>query len=223
MMEGIVTAIIIIVSVIGWISNAVNENKKPGKPQGERKRQPQQKRKLQNELEDFLQDLQGEKKQKPQRPARQPQRQTERQQEPQRKPRLVEKQERKRRPQRKRISEKSQPLQSRRQERKEPESVFKNDADRHVGSGNLGQNLKKHVEEYIGSHHAGTLRQELAEELSTKQPAALSRRPMVRSNVSISTAGNKAIDLLVSADSVQTAIVLNEILQPPISQRPNRY
>ncbi len=209
-MNSFLFIVMVILSIIGWISNAVNENKKKGQAGGGQQR-PQKKRRLQDELESFLNELQGEKP-KPQQ--RKPQRQTNHQQEQRRKRRPQGKAKSSSQSNRQRGSSKRQTSTSRPQPtRKEPRSVFENDDSRQVGSNNLGQGLKQHVENY-SSHHPGTL----ADELNQKKTSSKLHAPK-RS----SSAGRKVFELLHSADSVRTAIVLSEILQPPVSQRPGRF
>ncbi len=209
-MNSFLFVVMVVLSIIGWITNAVNENNKKGQAGGKQQR-PQKKRRLQDELESFLNELQGEKP-KPQQ--RKPQRQTDHQQGQQRKRRPRDEAKNTSRSTRQRGSSKSQASASRLQSTHEkPRSVFENDDSRQVGSGNLGQGLKQHVENY-SSHHPGTLVDELNEKKTSSQLHAPKRS---------SSAGRKVFELLHSADSVRTAIVLSEILQPPVSQRPGRF
>lgn len=220
-MEGFIFLVMIVISIIGWISNAANENKKKGQL-GDGQQRPQKKRKLQDELESFLSELQGEKPKQ----QRKPQRQTERPQESRKKRRPLAESKQDSLPSQQRRSSNRQKNRSsktqaprKRVAREEPHSVFEDDASHQVGSGNLGQGLKDHVEAY-SDHHPGTLIDEL-EKKSFSKLAAPKRSSGGVSSTSLSASG-QAIDLLHSADSIRTAIVLNEILQPPVSQRPGR-
>jgi len=211
-MESFLVIVMVVLSIIGWITNAVNENKKKGEA-GAGQQRPQKKRRLQDELESFLNELQGEKpKPKPQQ--KKPQRQTDHQQSQQRKKRPQDEAKNTSRSSRHRGSSKSQASASRPQAaHKKPRSVFENEDSRQVGSGNLGQGLREHVEKH-SSHHPGTLVDELNKKKTSSQLHAPKRS---------SPAGRQVFELLHSADSVRTAIVLSEILQPPVSQRPGRF
>ncbi len=222
-MEGFIFLIMVVISIIGWISNAMNENKKKGQ---QRAGQPQKKRRLQDELESFLSELQGEK---PKQQQRKPQKQTQPRRKPQsqRRP-LAESgkdsfssQERRSSIQQKKRTSRTQSSPSRKEVVHEhSRSVFEDDSSRRVGSGDLGQELKEHVENY-SSHHPGVLKDELKEK-SLSELAAPKRGHKTVSNAGLSS-GRQAIELLHSSQSVRAAIILNEILQPPLSQRPRRF
>ena len=88
-MEGIITIIILVITAIGWISNAMNEQK--NKPRPGQKPQQRPRRKLQSEIENFLKEVQqqqGPEKAKPQptqdSPPTRPQFQAKAQEKPQR-------------------------------------------------------------------------------------------------------------------------------------------
>ena len=211
-MNSFITIVIIIISIIGWIHNAMNENKKGGKA-GRGRQRPQGKRRLQDELESFLNELQGKK----------PERQSTRQQ--QRKPHRPSDNQRKQQSRKRKRSEpkatsgsKGKSVSASRQslgtrssltQQQEPRSVFEDKATHHVGSGDLGKELEEHVEQF-SSHHPGTLVDELKSKGKDSRLPALKRRASARRNL---------FDLLHSTDSLREAIILSEILQPPVSQR----
>lgn len=70
-MEGIVTIIILVITAIGWISNAMNEQK--NKPKPGQKPQQRPRRKLQSEIENFLKEVQQQQGAEKPKPQQQPQ------------------------------------------------------------------------------------------------------------------------------------------------------
>lgn len=213
-MNGFITLVLIIISVIGWLHNAMNENKKKGKVQRGQQR-PQGKRRLQDELESFLNELQGQKPERERQPADRQQRKPQQAASSQRK-----QQSRKRRrseskttsgTRRKSVSSTKQPLAGRTPltQRPEPRSVFSDESSHHVGSEDLGMELEERIEQF-SSHHPGTLVDELKKKERDSQLPVPKRSASARRNL---------FELLHSADSLREAVVLSEILQPPVSQR----
>ncbi|MBL4883361.1 MAG: hypothetical protein JKY95_02340 [Planctomycetaceae bacterium] len=216
-MDGIIFAVIVIISIIGWISNAISENKQKNQnaQRGDQQRPPK-KRNLQGELESFLQELQGEKK-KPQQKPTQPQR-------PQ--PQRQQKQSAKK--QKRSTTRSGQQHRTSQQKPKEAvgtghHSVFEDNAKHPVGAGNLGGGLKKHVEEYIESRHVGNSESDIAAKRSVREKSAYSRGGSKSVSSTTSSANRQAFELLQSTDGIRAAIILNEILQPPVSQRSDRF
>ncbi len=211
-MNGFITIVLIIISVIGWIHNAMNENKKKGKA-GRGQQRPQGKRRLQDELEAFLNELQGQK------PERQPRRQQQRK--PQRPVGHQRKQQSRKRGRseskttsgstRKSAFSTRQSLEARSSsvQKGKRRSVFEDEAADHVGSEDLGKELEEHVEQF-SSHHPGTLVDELKNEGEVSQLAIPKRHASARRNL---------FELLHSTNSLRQAVILSEIFQPPISQR----
>jgi len=221
-MEGVITAVIIVLSIVGWISNAINENKQKAQRAG--KQRPQNKRKLQSELESFLQEIQGDAP-KQQQKAKQPQGPRRNKQ-----ARTSPAKSRQRQQQRSSSSRSEQGGHSSGRKTRESssagrakrKSVFNKERSETVGSNHLGQGVKERVEKDIKSHHLKTLKSNLGEELSSNQVSTLGRSMTSQKSGKPSvSAGKRAFELLRSTESVRTAIILNEILQPPVSQRPD--
>ncbi len=211
-MNGFITIVLIIISVIGWIHNAMNENKKKGKA-GRGQQRPQGKRRLQDELEAFLNELQGQKPEPGSR--RQQQRKPQRPADHQRK-----QQSRKRKRSEPKttsgsrgrsVSSSNRPSSARSSltQPRERQSVFSDETTHQVGSENLGKELEEHVEQF-SSHHPGTLVDELKKKEKGSQLSAPKRHAPAR---------RKLFELLHSTNSLREAIILSEIFQAPVSQR----
>lgn len=211
-MEGLITVVIIVISIIGWVTNAINENKQKAQQGGGKK--PPQQRNMKNALESFLQELQGEQPKNQQNRNQQNRPQKQRGKKPRSK-NSIKNQDQASVSNRKRSSS-GHP---------KHESVFSNEDDRHVGSTDLGQRVSKHAEEHIKSRHVGNLKQ--AGDFSfEKKKDAIRNSPRTRQHkTSLATlsASQQALELLQSTNSVRAAIILNEILQPPVSQRSKRF
>ncbi len=214
-MNELVVIVMIILSIIGWVSNALNENKRKGQAGGAQRR-PQKKRRLQDELEAFINELQGNKPDPQQRKRpqpRKPQRQVIHQQRQQKKNRVRSETKKNQQVSRRRSSETPASAPSPQVAHSHAQSVFKNKKTQ-VGSGDLGMELKKHVETF-SSQHPGTMAEELDKKEKKSGRLAAPKRT--------SGTARQVCELLHSAKSVRTAIILSEILQPPVSQRSRRF
>jgi len=226
-MEGIITLIIIIISVIGWVANAMQEQnakqQKQQKGNGQQQRPP---RRLQDEIESFLKEIQDQQ-QVPQEQQRQddgarkdsfedpPQR-------PQSRP------------------SPSQPAMSKRQQRKQQREAQNRSktqgrsapskltipANSPIAQDSVsdatrttGQSPEQTLGETLGLGKQADA--ELQSLLSAEQMLALKKLAEERSSRHHVTAGSLS-QMLSSRESIRAAFIVNEILSPPLSMRESK-
>ncbi|HBN79331.1 MAG TPA: hypothetical protein DD473_26640 [Planctomycetaceae bacterium] len=197
-MEGIITIIILVITAIGWISNAMNEQK--NKPRPGQKPQQRPRRKLQSEIENFLKEVQqqqGPEKAKPQPP----------QQRPAERPPLVEERPSVLRqqdspPTRPQFQAKAQEKPQRRKEKRKKPNVNKSVSQplAHLNpTAALPDSFNRHKD-----------KAKPRESVFVVPKKAEYKKPASKGNF---------VALLHVPGNVQNAIIMSEILQPPLALR----
>jgi len=221
-MEGLVGLIVLIISVIGWVANAINENKaKQARPQQGQGGRPRPQRRLQDEIETFLKEIQqqqgGQQKQQPGA-----QRQQEERARPlrDRQPQPVAKEPTRRPPkptrkQRRQSTSKSEASRSRREpERRSRPTVDVPQVKSPISSAELSVSDKE-VEHFLTREFEQGPRRELRDILNPEQLAALKQLARAKT---VPT-GQVSVAEMLKSDNIRNAFIINEILQRPRSLR----
>lgn len=221
-MEGIVGLIVLAISVIGWVANAINEQKarpKGQQPGGGRAR-PQ--RRLQDEIESFLKEVQQQQGGQQNKEQTAPPRHVEEERpkplrERERRPVAQEPKRRPPKPTRKQRRRTETPQASRRSAEPERRPITAppgggpslTSPSRQDGASN------QQVEQYLKTQMQQGPSRELQELLTPEQLSAL--RKMAR-NQSVA-AGGLPVAQMLSGENARNAFIINEILQRPRSLR----
>ncbi|MCA8986715.1 MAG: hypothetical protein KDA78_03690 [Planctomycetaceae bacterium] len=190
-MEAVVTIVIIAITVIGWISNAVNEQNAKKARQQPGNQPPRPKKKLQDEIENFLKEVKQQQGGGPVRPkpAQQPKPVQQRQQ-----PRPAQ-----------------QPQATRKQRKSRPERV----QDRHLESQISGETLP-HLET-----EQRTLPEGIPATREPSKPILAPPSPVrfTPAQVRTNTRGREIAAMLRSPEDFRKAFIVSEILKPPRALR----
>lgn len=221
-MEGLVGLIVLIISVIGWVANAINEQKARPKGQQNGGGRPRPQRRLQDEIESFLKEVQqqqgGQQNKQEQQPA--PPRQA-KQERPkplrERQPAAQEPKRRAPKPTRKqrRRAEKQQASRRPAEPERRPITASPGGGSSLMSSSRQDGASNQQVEQYLRTQMQQGPSRELQELLTPEQLSAL--RNLAR-NQSAPTGGLPVAQMLTGKNA-RNAFIINEILQRPRSLR----
>lgn len=200
--ETIITIIILVISFLSWLFSQIKENQdKQANKQVKGKNPPKRPVELSEEIEAFLQEISGNQPQ----PARQKKK----------KPPVTKS----RPPQRKQPPKKPKPEykpipadQSR--------SFETNISKRHLESKNLGSDLTQHVSSYLDQDVKTHVETHISRQIGASVSSHLGQfSKNISGSGRQSSETHPIVDMFKDQESVAKAIVLNEILSPPLSQR----
>ncbi len=221
----------LLISFIGWIMNLINSQNPP--PQPNRPPRPPQprNRRVQTEIEEFLEQAMGRRRPQPGRP--QPG-QPQRQQRDSGGIEIIEPQRRRRPPSRRPPQQSSARPSSGAASRPAEPAVARpggNIASRHsVGSADLGEGVRSHLQEHMRPQVAQEVEQHLPHAVQTSVGQHLGKfqaddtdtrrgvAPTIRSRAAVKDAEHLITDLR-KRDGMRRAIILQEVLSKPLALR----